>query len=54
LRPKNASANFQNFCRLASKKVPKVPFFFGLEGTLVDSGRFSTVDVSNKRMAAHN
>jgi len=54
LRPKYASANFQNFCRLASKKSAESAVFFGLEGTLVDSGRFSAVAVSNKRMAAHN
>jgi len=32
---KFASADFQNCCRLASKKMPKVPVFFGLEGTLL-------------------
>jgi len=34
LRPKNASADFQNFCRLASKKGAESAVFFGLEGTL--------------------
>jgi len=29
-----ASADFQNFCRLASKKVLKLLFFFSIEGTL--------------------
>jgi len=32
LHPKNASADFQNFCRLASKKGAKNAVFFGLEG----------------------
>jgi len=32
--PNVTSAEFQDNCRLASKKVPKVPVFFGLEGTL--------------------
>jgi len=32
---KNASADFQNFCRLASKKTAESAVFFGLEGTLV-------------------
>jgi len=34
LRPKNASADFQNFCRLASEKGAKSAVFFGWEGTL--------------------
>jgi len=32
---KFASADFQNFCRLASKKVPEVPVFFRLRGNTV-------------------
>jgi len=32
---KFASADFQNFVGWRPKKVPKVPFFFGLEGTLL-------------------
>jgi len=32
---KNASADFQNFCRLASKKGAESAVFFGLEGTLL-------------------
>jgi len=35
LRPKNASADYQNFCQLASKKGVESAVFFGLEGTLV-------------------
>jgi len=35
LRPKNASADFQNFCWLASKKGAESDSFFGLDGTLV-------------------
>jgi len=31
---KNASFNFQNFCRLAFKKGAESAIFFGLEGTL--------------------
>jgi len=31
---KNASADFQNFCRLASKIGAESVVFFGLEGTL--------------------
>jgi len=34
LHPKNASADFQNFCRLASKKGAESAVFFDLEGTL--------------------
>jgi len=32
---KNASADFQNFCRLASRKGAESVVFFGLEGTLM-------------------
>jgi len=34
LRPKNASADFQNFCRLASKAGAESAGLFGSEGTL--------------------
>jgi len=33
---KNASADFQNFCRLASKKGAESAVFLGLEGTLIE------------------
>jgi len=38
----NASADFQNFCRLASKKGTESAVFFGLEGTLRYTKRFKT------------
>ena len=45
---KFASADFQNFCRLASKKSAESAVFFGLEGTLVvpDGGSVSFLNFS--------
>jgi len=37
---KNASADFQNFCRLASKKGAESAVFFGFEGTLLGNTKF--------------
>jgi len=38
---KFASADFQNFCWLASKKSAESAVFFGLEGTLPSEPRLS-------------
>jgi len=43
---KFASANFQNFCRLASKKSAESAVFFNLEGTL------ATTHMTKKHLAA--
>jgi len=38
---KFASADFQNFCRLAFKKSAERAVFFGLKGTLASEALFS-------------
>jgi len=53
LRPKNASADFQNFVGWRPKNLPKVLFFFGLEGALflllpkLQSGSESKKNIQN-------
>jgi len=37
IAPKNASADFKNFCRLASKKGGESAGFFRLRGNTVDN-----------------
>jgi len=48
---KKASAYFQNFCRLASKKGAESAVFFGLEGTLVPV-RTRTIQMSKPRFTS--